>query len=105
MASEIETAIKLLKRNIEYEEMSQNADFMSRDCVMKTRANIYSYELAIQALEKQIPKRPIIEPWNPALCPSCGMELSESTGDGYYKHWVGMKRCECGQKLSWGETA
>ena len=60
-------------------------------------------DMAIQALGKQIPKRPIIEPWNPAFCPSCGMELSESIGDGYYKHWVGMKRCECGQNLSWEE--
>ena len=100
---EIEDAIKLLKRNIECEEMSQNADFMSRDCVMKTRANIYSYNLAIQALEKQIPKRPIIEPWNPALCPSCGTELSDFECDGYYTHWKGLTMCECGQALDWEE--
>jgi len=58
-------------------------------------------DLAIEALEKQIPKNPIIESWNPALCPSCGEELSESIGDGYYKHWQGLKICECGQKLKW----
>ena len=58
-------------------------------------------DMAIQALGKQIPKRPIIKPWNPALCPSCGMELSESTGDGYYKHWVTLKFCDCRQALDW----
>ena len=59
--------------------------------------------MAISALEKQIPKKPIITSWSPAKCPSCGMELSESLGDGYYKHLYGLKICNCGQKLSWNE--
>ena len=59
--------------------------------------------LAIQALEKQIPKKPTIEVWDPAICPCCGDELSESIGDGYYKHWVTLKFCDCGQALDWGE--
>ena len=57
--------------------------------------------LAIQALNKQIPRIPIMKSWNPALCPSCNKELSECIGDGYYKHWYGLKVCECGQKLKW----
>ena len=57
--------------------------------------------LAIKALEKQIPKRPIIEPYNPALCPSCGRELSDFECDGCYTHWKGLKMCECGQVLDW----
>jgi hypothetical protein len=57
--------------------------------------------MGIQALDKQIPKEPIIESWSPALCPSCGAELSELIGDGYYKHHYGQTICECGQKLKW----
>jgi len=57
--------------------------------------------IAINALEKQIPQKPKIESWSPALCPTCEKELSESVGDGYYKHWYSMKICECGQKLKW----
>jgi len=57
--------------------------------------------MAIEALEKQLPKKPIIIEWNPAKCPCCGEELSESLGDGYYKHWTTKKICDCGQKLRW----
>ena len=59
--------------------------------------------MGMSALEKQIPKKPIIESWSPARCPLCGSELSELLGDGYYKHWYGLKICECGQKLKWDE--
>lgn len=62
---------------------------------------IEAHQIAIAALEKQIPKKVIIEPWNPARCPSCNCELSESLGDGYYKHHITKKVCECGQKLDW----
>jgi len=58
-------------------------------------------DLAIEALEKQIPKKPKIANWEPARCPSCDRELSESAGDGYYKHSDQMNICECGQKLKW----
>ena len=61
---------------------------------------------AITALEKQIPKKPVLvglHIWSPAKCPSCGAELSESLGDGYYKHWNAKKVCDCGQKLDWNE--
>lgn len=63
-------------------------------------------ELAIKALEKQIPKKVIIPKWSPAKCPTCGFELSEHVYDGYYKHLTHLRRCwndECGQKLLWGE--
>ena len=41
-----------------------------------------------EAVEKQKPKKVIIKPWEPSICPTCGMELSKSLGDGYYKHWM-----------------
>lgn len=61
--------------------------------------------ISIEALEKQIPKTVEIEPWNPAKCPSCGHELSENLGDGYYKHLTYLDVCpnaECCQRLDWG---
>jgi len=53
------------------------------------------------AINKQIPQKPKMESWSPALCPSCNEELSESLGDGYYKHWYSIVVCDCGQKLNW----
>ena len=62
---------------------------------------------AIEALEKQLPKRVEVEEWNPARCPSCGIELSEALGDGYYRHPTFLKRCpneDCGQLLDGGNN-
>ena len=62
---------------------------------------------AIEMLEKQIPKKVVIKPWSPAKCPTCGDELSESLGGGYYKHYRHLDFChnkECLQKLDWGEN-
>lgn len=61
---------------------------------------------AIEALEKQLPKRVEVKEWSPARCPSCGIELSEALGDGYYRHPTFLKRCpneDCGQLLDWGD--
>lgn len=60
-----------------------------------------AFGMAILAVEKQIPKKPIIEMWSPTYCPSCGEELSESIGDGYYQHFTSLEICDCGQKLDW----
>ena len=56
---------------------------------------------AEDALKKQLPQRPIIKDWMPALCPCCKTELSENAKDGYYKHYTSKKICDCGQKLDW----
>lgn len=58
-------------------------------------------DMAMEALDKQIPIRPIMKSWCPAYCPLCHAELSESKGDGYYKHYTNLKICDCGQKLKW----
>lgn len=61
-------------------------------------------ELAIEALKKQIPKKPIIKDWDYARCPACGAGLSEHLGDGYYKHYTHWEYChnpECLQRLDW----
>jgi hypothetical protein len=58
-------------------------------------------DLAIRALQKQIPMSPIKKNWSPSTCPDCKTELSESLGDGYYKDHTTLKYCKCGQKLNW----
>ena len=60
---------------------------------------------AISALEKQMPKKPIIKLYRPALCPTCGNELSIHHSDGYYRHKTFMGHCDnedCLQRLDWG---
>lgn len=57
-----------------------------------------------KAVEKDTDKKVIIKPFEPCKCPTCDKELSESVGDGYYKHYYYLKRCpECGQRLDWGD--
>jgi len=60
---------------------------------------------AIRCVELQIPKVPKIERWTPAYCPNCDEELSESLGDGFYRHHISLSICECGQKLKWDKGA
>lgn len=55
------------------------------------------------ALEKQIPKKPIIGSWIPAKCPCCNKYIGEWLEDGYVKNWTNLKVCDCGQKLDWSE--
>lgn len=63
-----------------------------------------AYDIAISAIEKQIPKNIKIKKWSPAICPSCGYELSESVGDGYYKHPTFLEICpKCYQRLDWSD--
>ena len=63
---------------------------------------IGSVEECREAVEKQKPKKIIIEPYCPTECPTCGHELSTSLGDGYYKYPTFLKRCpNCGQAIQW----
>lgn len=82
----IKTYIKTLEEMLSWEDSDRKIEALRE---------------AIFVLSKQIPKIPKIESWSPALCPTCEEELSESIGDGYYKHHYGLNICECGQKLKW----
>ena len=54
-------------------------------------------KLAIKALERQIPKKPIYGAAN-IKCPNCGATLL------YYFHLFKIDYCdECGQRLDWSE--
>lgn len=58
------------------------------------------------AVERQKPKKVVIERWSPSICPRCGNELSENLGDGYYEHPIFLERCpnpDCAQRLDWSE--
>ena len=60
-------------------------------------------DMAINALEKQIPKKVKIEQWIYTKC-DCGYEFSKHHGDGYYSIPLENKTkyCpNCGQKLNW----
>lgn len=73
-------------------------------CEESRRCCIEYFETAIEALEKQLSKKVEVKEWSPARCPSCGAELSEPLGDGYYTYPTFLKRCpnvDCGQRLDW----
>ena len=58
--------------------------------------------IAIQALEKQIPKKVVKESkWN-CFCPCCGKSAYTDCEDGYYNY--SLDYCNgCGQKLDWSD--
>lgn len=61
-------------------------------------------DLAIEALQRQIPRKVVVEKWSPSRCPACGTCLSDHVDDGYYKHLTHLKVCpnaECCQRLEW----
>lgn len=66
---------------------------------------MYAYEMAIKALEKQIPKKPIMKPYFDDMeeeylcCPTCGEILTDRIpmdNKDFYFHCL-----NCGQKLDW----
>lgn len=62
-------------------------------------------QMAINALEKQIPKKVKIEQWIYTKC-DCGYEFSKHHEDGYYSipYEKKTKYCpNCGQKLDWSD--
>ena len=85
--------------NLKYEEAIRRITQLK--AFVETRELVIALDLSIESLKKQIPTKPIIEAWSPALCPSCNAQLSESGKDGYYKHRYSLKICDCGQKISW----
>ncbi|HAQ41552.1 MAG TPA: hypothetical protein DCM73_12470 [Clostridiales bacterium] len=77
---EIEKAIKLLKAD---------KNLISRKV---TRHTFYEYEEAVQALEKQIPKKPVWRHDTQLCCSNCGAAVYRDV------HW---NYCQCGQKIDW----
>lgn len=63
-------------------------------------------DMAIKALEKEIPKCVKVEKWINTYCPNgCGQVLSIHHGDGYYSIQHEPDRCpNCGQVLEWEDA-
>ena len=59
-------------------------------------------DLAIEALEKQIPKKPLEDGYydEPAVCPNCGSNVINEADNDYR-----FNCCyHCGQALDWSDT-
>ena len=83
-----------------------NREAYERDCNdLKQYRAIGFVEECREAVEKQKPKKIIIESYCSTECPTCGHELSTSLGDGYYKYPTFLERCpNCGQVIQWEEN-
>lgn len=63
-----------------------------------------AYDMAIKALEKQIPKKPISEE-RYYICPCCRGDLGVSDDDIFVYELPTPKYCgDCGQALDWSDT-
>lgn len=69
-------------------------------------ADCEALTLAIDCIGRRIAKRVDEMPWTRCACPTCGEELSDHKGDGYYKHYKHLSVCpneECLQALEWDD--
>lgn len=64
--------------------------------------------MAVKALEKQIPKKPLdictpVVTWG--LCPICKGELNKLLGNQPHRLFINTKYCpDCGQALDWSDN-
>lgn len=56
-------------------------------------------KVVLDALEKQIPKKPIPidDGWRYWDCPNCGLRVGSNMD---FKYWT----CMCGQRIDWSDT-
>ena len=86
-----------------YEDCNKD---MCDDCYLcyaqgNTGEHIESVKVAIQALEKQIPKKVVMDK-NIYLCPNCGANTETDCGDDMLDYRLNF--CDnCGQKLDWSD--
>lgn len=91
-----EEAIKIFRRQLEIANKNV-ADFEKTFKNQKSnyRYDVELYELAISALEKQIPKNPDLD--DGVYCPCCLHEFKS--------HYDETRYCpNCGQALDWSDT-
>ncbi len=93
---------------LELDEVIENLEYLISDSCTDTQSDyIEEIEIAIQALEKQIPMKPInktkpddyaslaYENCNIVVCPTCNRRLKLKSKGNY---------CDkCGQKLDWSD--
>ncbi|WP_293969719.1 hypothetical protein [uncultured Ruminococcus sp.] len=78
--------------------------FLHKQCDLERTKFAYSentiwiaVNMAKQALEKQIPKKPLNNYGGGYRCPNCQMKHLNPD-------WVGVKHCDCGQALDWSNN-
>lgn len=84
-----------------YEEAKRKIEiYCEHICIWdKDYCNNCENKVAIEALEKQIPKKPIVvdDGWRYWDCPTCGARVGSNMD---FKYWT----CICGQRIDWGEV-
>ena len=82
------------------QEAIENLKYLiSGDCTDNQMDFIEEIKMAINALEKQVPKRPIEDCYydEPSVCPNCGGNVINQCDNDYQ-----FQCCHyCGQKLDW----
>lgn len=83
----------------------------NEEAIIDIRENIQpivggkSLDIAISAIEKQIPKKPINVEKHYYKCPCCKQDLGVSDDDIFvYENHTLMYCPKCGQALDWGYT-
>lgn len=90
-----EEAIRPLKELSARKKMADQCDQASASDIRLYHA----LDTAIEALEKQIPKKPITEENGVRRCPHCGDRLT------FADIVLGFKHCnKCGQAIDWNNT-
>lgn len=71
-------------------------------CIYRDKRGAEALTVAIEALEKQIPKKPIEDGYydEPCVCPNCGSNvINEADNDYQFNHCY-----HCGQALDWSDA-
>lgn len=100
-----------MKKNLFYsgkilEEMThQKAIHILNSFNLRSVADKYddiALDLATDALEKQIPKKPIEDGYYdlPCVCPNCGSNVANEADNDYQFEYC----YHCGQKIDWSDT-
>lgn len=89
--------------------MTENEAVEAMQFDLKIGGEIYSQvlrdavDVAIQALEKQIPKKVVKDGERSYKCPCCGGCAKTETGDSFIDYRLDY--CDgCGQKLDWSDS-
>lgn len=89
-----------------YEEAIENLQYIINDCTETQHDFVEEIEMAIEALEKQIPKKPIevaspVLKWG--LCPACRGELNKLANQPNRVFAFHRFCSDCGQAIDWSD--
>lgn len=86
-----------MKENEAIKEFHQNIDMPFGSNISREAS-----ELAVWALQKQIPKKPIENDTNSFDCPCCKYDLKTDTGNPFGDYF--LRHCDkCGQMIDWSD--